>query len=155
MVVEVLSPLLKPQFIATSAVAYVVWTIVKGIYNVYLHPLATFPGPKWAAFSIWWKINLEIFQGKNLVEELHKLHGIYGKSSFKDRRVGVDSIIQVTWSALRRMRCVHNCSCNLSPGSDHLSDNSSYIFRKQLCIMKYTTHETDGLETHCSTTCSP
>lgn len=77
---ESLAVLLKPQVIATSVIAYALWTITNGVYNLYWHPLAKFPGPRWAAFSTWWKANLEIFQGKSLVEELFKLHGVYGES---------------------------------------------------------------------------
>lgn len=87
MFAESLSPssLLRPQVIdvlAASAVAWVVWTVIQGLYNVFLHPLAEYPGPRWAGFSVWWKINLEMFQGKDLVEELFKLHDIYGKIRF-------------------------------------------------------------------------
>lgn len=81
--VGALSNLFKLEVIATSAVAYAVWTVLKGIYNVYLHPLAKFPGPKWATFSVWWKINLEVLQGKGEVDELFKLHEIYGENHKK------------------------------------------------------------------------
>lgn len=81
MFVESLSLLFSLQVFTASAVAYAVWTLTIGLYNVSLHPLAKYPGPRWAGFSVWWKINLEIFQGKNLVEELFKLHEIYGKKA--------------------------------------------------------------------------
>lgn len=80
-VTSLLSLLLKPEVLAASAVGYGVWTVLQGVYNLHLHPLSKFPGPKWAAFSVWWKINLEIFQGKSLVVELFKLHEVYGENN--------------------------------------------------------------------------
>jgi len=75
---DALAALLQPSALAASALAYVLWTVTNGIYNLCLHPLAKFPGPRWAAFSRWWMTNLEIFQGKNLAEELVTLHATYG-----------------------------------------------------------------------------
>ncbi len=78
MLSDSLSTLSFGSVLGTAAVTYVSWTIANGVYNWYFHPLATFPGPRWAVFSTWWKTNLEAFQGRNLTEELFRLHGIYG-----------------------------------------------------------------------------
>lgn len=69
---------------ASVGIAFLVitWKALAGIYNVYFHPLARFPGPKWAAFSLWWKVNLELLQGQNLHEKLVQLHSIYGARFF-------------------------------------------------------------------------
>ena len=67
------------ELLSTAALAYVGWTMAKGVYNLYLHPLAKFPGPRWAAFSPWWKTKLEAFQGRNLTDELFRLHEKYGE----------------------------------------------------------------------------
>lgn len=58
---------------------YALCIVLGGLRNWYFHPLSRYPGPKWAAFSTWWKANLEVFQGKNLAEELVKLHAVYGE----------------------------------------------------------------------------
>jgi hypothetical protein len=71
----------KPQTLVTALFACITWVTTNGIYNWYFHPLSKFPGPKWAAFSVWWKVNLELIQGKNLVDELFKLHDTYGELS--------------------------------------------------------------------------
>ncbi len=73
-------PLSVWQLVATALLLYIGSTIASGLYNLYFHPLAKFPGPRWAAFSTWWKTNLEVVQGLNLSEELFKLHEIYGKA---------------------------------------------------------------------------
>ncbi|KAI0694060.1 cytochrome P450 [Cytidiella melzeri] len=73
-----LSTLLTWQTLTTAALAYVIWTVANGVYNWYFHPLAKFPGPRWAAFTTWWKTNLEVFEGRNQTDELFKLHAIYG-----------------------------------------------------------------------------
>ncbi|KAI0084581.1 cytochrome P450 [Irpex rosettiformis] len=72
------TPLSSWEVLSTSVLVCTGWTLAKGVYNLYFHPLAGFPGPRWAAFSPWWKTNLEAFQGRNLTEELFKLHEIYG-----------------------------------------------------------------------------
>lgn len=82
MIQDLFQALLKSHLVATIALAYATWTITSGIYNWYFHPLSKFPGPKWAAFGVWWKVNLELLQGKNLVEELFKLHDRYGELVF-------------------------------------------------------------------------
>ncbi|KAI0084580.1 cytochrome P450 [Irpex rosettiformis] len=62
----------------TAVLLYAAWMVAKGVYNWYFHPLAKFPGPRWASFSPWWKINLEVLQGRNLTDELFRLHAMYG-----------------------------------------------------------------------------
>lgn len=56
-------------------VAYFLYTVV---YNVYLHPLARFPGPPLARLSIYWKAYIECVLQKSFCDELRELHARYG-----------------------------------------------------------------------------
>ncbi len=64
--------------VVTSILSWFLWVVINGTYNLYLHPLSKFPGPKLAAFTIWWKIYVELIQKKDLVEMLFELHAVYG-----------------------------------------------------------------------------
>ena len=66
---------------ATLLAVVVVWTAAKVVYNLFLHPLSKFPGPKLAAATSWWQTYLEIVQGKSLSLTLLDLHAKYGGHS--------------------------------------------------------------------------
>src|SRR6266852_2254898 len=51
-------------------------------YNVYLHPLARFPGPKLAAASKYWLFYQEFVKGVSLSDVRDKLHAQYGVFRF-------------------------------------------------------------------------
>jgi hypothetical protein len=58
-------------------ILYIIYALGIAIYNVTLHPLAKFPGPKlWAAFS--WPYSLSTFSGSEATD-LHTLHEKHGK----------------------------------------------------------------------------
>ena len=48
-------------------------------YNLYSHPLASFPGPRTAAATSWWKAWVEAIQNRSFVTVLEELHKKYGK----------------------------------------------------------------------------
>jgi hypothetical protein len=52
--------------------------ILFGIFNLANHPLADFPGPRWAAFTAWYKTYRELFRGESWVFVLEELHKKYG-----------------------------------------------------------------------------
>ena len=62
--------------------AMLAWSIFSAFYNVYLHPLARFPGPKLAAASKYWLFYLEFVKGESLHDVRHKLHAQYGALRF-------------------------------------------------------------------------
>ncbi|KAJ3559562.1 hypothetical protein NM688_g265 [Phlebia brevispora] len=66
------------QIASTLVLAWFVWTILNGLYNLYWHPLAKYPGPKLAAFTLWWKIYCELFSKENPVDIVARLHEVYG-----------------------------------------------------------------------------
>ncbi|KAK3337802.1 cytochrome P450 [Cercophora scortea] len=47
-------------------------------YNVFLHPLAKFPGPVLAGAMSWWKVWKEVVMKETLAQELFILHNKYG-----------------------------------------------------------------------------
>lgn len=85
------------QVLSTTSLAYLIYSVANGLYNWYFHPLSKFPGPRWAAFSTWWKTNLEVFQGRNMVEELFRLHKIYGITSVLLLYLQVLPLILIDW----------------------------------------------------------
>ena len=68
------------QAVLALIVSSLAWILVKGIYNVTLHPLAKYPGPKLAGFTGLWKMHVELIDKTNLADRLFELHGKYGES---------------------------------------------------------------------------
>jgi hypothetical protein len=56
------------------------WLICSAFYNVYIHPLARFPGPKLAAASKYWLAYQEFVRGISLSDLRDELHAQYGAS---------------------------------------------------------------------------
>ncbi|PSR71633.1 hypothetical protein PHLCEN_2v12486 [Hermanssonia centrifuga] len=75
---QVYFPLPLPILLSASAAAIVAWTACISIYNIYLHPLSKFPGPRLAAATIWWKAYIELYKKQGLVDKLTELHALYG-----------------------------------------------------------------------------
>lgn len=68
--------------VVSTCLAWLVYTLVKGVYNLYFHPLSRFPGPKAAAFSSLWKVYIEVVKRESLVEKLFDYHAVYGAFRF-------------------------------------------------------------------------
>ncbi|OAL02174.1 putative benzoate 4-monooxygenase cytochrome P450 [Phaeosphaeriaceae sp. SRC1lsM3a] len=63
----------------TTFVAWILYYVLLGIYRVYFHPLAKFPGPKLAALTFWYEFYYEIFPHKwQYVWKIKQLHEQYG-----------------------------------------------------------------------------
>ncbi|KAF8488479.1 cytochrome P450 [Russula emetica] len=73
--------LFLPSFqkaIAITTFGLLSYALVRIIYNLYLHPLSRFPGPRGAACTRWWLAYWELGRGVSLSilrEELHKKYG--------------------------------------------------------------------------------
>jgi hypothetical protein len=55
-----------------------VYLLGLGVYRLFLHPLAKFPGPKYAALSRWHEAYYDIYLSGKLIfwiEEQHKKYG--------------------------------------------------------------------------------
>ena len=61
--------------------AFVAWSFSLAFYNVYLHPLAHFPGPRLAAASKYWLFYQEFIRGNSLSDIRDDLHTQYGTPS--------------------------------------------------------------------------
>lgn len=75
---ETWATLLVSAALAT-VIAYTVYTV---IYNVYLHPLAKFPGPPLARLTIYWKANVRCIANRSFCHVLVQLHAQYGESAW-------------------------------------------------------------------------
>jgi hypothetical protein len=61
--------------------AVLTWSLYSVIYNVFLHPLARFPGPRLAAASKYWLFYQEFVRGISLSDIRDELHAQYGAVS--------------------------------------------------------------------------
>lgn len=66
----------KLTFAATST--YFIYIACLVVYRIFFHPLAKFPGPRYAALSRWHECYFDVYQqGKFIfwIEEQHKKYG--------------------------------------------------------------------------------
>ncbi|KAJ3556245.1 hypothetical protein NM688_g2132 [Phlebia brevispora] len=66
------------HILSSLTLAWLVWIVLNGVYNLYWHPLAKYPGPKLAAATIWWKMYWELLREENLVDVVSGLHEVHG-----------------------------------------------------------------------------
>lgn len=69
--------LLSNAFLA-ALVTWIVYLVVGGIYRLYFHPLAKFPGPKIAALTGWYEFYHDFYRHGMLMWKLQELHDKYG-----------------------------------------------------------------------------
>jgi len=53
------------------------------LFKIYIHPLADFPGPKWAAATDWYKTYQEAICQKSWFAVLEELHAKYGMACWR------------------------------------------------------------------------
>ncbi len=63
------------------AVTWLAFQILQICYNLFVHPLKKFPGPRAAAASTWWKAYVECFKQESQIHAIMKLHEKYGETS--------------------------------------------------------------------------
>jgi hypothetical protein len=61
-------------------ICFAVYALYTVVYNVYLHPLARFPGPPVARTTIYWKAYVECVQKRSFCDVLRELHAQYGEN---------------------------------------------------------------------------
>ncbi|KAL5610625.1 hypothetical protein FOBRF1_006742 [Fusarium oxysporum] len=67
------------KFLAVAAAdILLVYWLGKLLFNMFLHPLAKFPGPRLAAGTQWWLSYREAIRGESLTDILRHLHNAYG-----------------------------------------------------------------------------
>lgn len=64
--------------LSAALAAAIIYTIYIFFYNIYLHPLAKFPGPLPARTSYYWKAYIECIANRSFCHELVQLHARYG-----------------------------------------------------------------------------
>jgi hypothetical protein len=65
----------------TTAVGFLLYALIRVIYNIYFHPLSHFPGPRGAACTRWWLAYMELGRGISLSTLRKELHQKYGTVS--------------------------------------------------------------------------
>lgn len=66
------------QWSLRALFVYAIVSLGKAVYNIYLHPLSKFPGPRLAAATPWWRLCVEVFGKRGLAPNLPGLHEKYG-----------------------------------------------------------------------------
>jgi hypothetical protein len=75
------SPELSPYNLSLVALAsWLLYLLVGGIYRLYFHPLAKFPGPKLAALTSWYEFYHDIIHRGCFIWKIQELHNRYGIS---------------------------------------------------------------------------
>lgn len=59
--------------------AVIVYCLSKAVYNLYLHPLATFPGPWWATVSYLAEFYYDVIEGGRYFAVVAHMHKEYGE----------------------------------------------------------------------------
>lgn len=65
---------------ALAAVGWIAYLVGLVIYRLYFHPLAKFPGPKYAAVSRWHEFYYDVYVGGKFMWHIQDLHDKYGAS---------------------------------------------------------------------------
>ena len=66
-------------YLETSIVVYVFFVLAKCFYNLFLHPLRRFPGPRFAAMTSLYEFWFDVIQDGQYLWEIEKMHRQYGK----------------------------------------------------------------------------
>ncbi|KAI4944235.1 hypothetical protein J4E91_008790 [Alternaria rosae] len=67
------------EFGASLVGIWILYWLAVGVYRVYLHPLASIPGPKLAAFTFWYEFYYEIYPHRfQYMWKIKRLHEEYG-----------------------------------------------------------------------------
>lgn len=64
--------------------AFILYRLSKAIYNLYLHPLRRFPGPKVAAASHLYEFYWSVIRDGEFTWEIERMHKKYGKCVMYD-----------------------------------------------------------------------
>lgn len=51
---------------------------VFAVKQLFFHPLSEYPGPRLGALTTYYKIYFEVWKGGGLLQEINRLHAIYG-----------------------------------------------------------------------------
>lgn len=72
-------------FLASISISvWIAYLLSLAVYRLYFHPLAKFPGPKYAALSRWHEFYYDVYVGGKFmfyIKELHDKYGMFGKKN--------------------------------------------------------------------------
>ena len=91
----------------------VLFLVCKAIYNLYLHPLARFPGPRLAASTKIYEFYYDIVKGGQFFYGIQRIYAVYGES----------------WSLLLLNRYPHSVLgpiVRINPDELHVNDPTYY-----------------------------
>lgn len=74
--------------IAAALVSLFLYLIGNTVYQLYLSPLARFPGPRLAAVTLWYEIYYDVFKWGRYYVEVEKMHQEYGELSIPLSQLG-------------------------------------------------------------------
>ncbi|GJE88578.1 cytochrome P450 [Phanerochaete sordida] len=55
-----------------------IYVAAKAAFNLYFHPLSRFPGPRFAAVSMWWQAYVDLWEYDSLCFKLVDVHALHG-----------------------------------------------------------------------------
>ncbi|ORY17344.1 cytochrome P450 [Clohesyomyces aquaticus] len=70
--------LTAPGIALAAVVTYAAYVVLLTLYRLFLHPLASFPGPKLAAVTSWYEAYYEIILQGQYSKKIGELHDVYG-----------------------------------------------------------------------------
>ena len=68
------------EITVTILCSLIVYCIYIAINRLYLHPLASFPGPRLAALTFWYECYYDVLKAGQYVFKIKDLHEQYGES---------------------------------------------------------------------------
>ncbi|KAF1983502.1 cytochrome P450 [Aulographum hederae CBS 113979] len=71
-------PELPVSYPVALGVIYLIWCIWEGIYRLWFHPIAKFPGPKIAGLTYWYEMYYDIYLGGQYGNRIKAMHDQYG-----------------------------------------------------------------------------
>ncbi|KAI9805289.1 MAG: hypothetical protein M1833_005742 [Piccolia ochrophora] len=66
------------QMLCAAFAAWLFLQVGQALFNIFLHPLARFPGPLGAAATSWWKVYHELLKDESVIHKYIELHKHYG-----------------------------------------------------------------------------
>ena len=66
------------DWILAAFASWLLYLLIGGVYRLYFHPLAKFPGPKLAALTGWYEFYHDIIHRGCFIWKLQELHDRYG-----------------------------------------------------------------------------
>lgn len=69
------------EFLVAAFCMGISYMICNAVYQLYFSPLSAFPGPKIAAFTLWYEIYYDVFKWGQYYIQVQKMHEKYGTES--------------------------------------------------------------------------